>query len=119
VSHKLSRGRCKPQVGQHFTVAGRTYELHGKVGDGAVGLVRKARPVDGKSILAVKFLAPDPKYIDPGAFEDVAARFRREAERGSHLDHDHLLRVIAYCENVDGSAFLTENSVERGQASLC
>ena len=36
---------------------------------------------------------------------DVAARFRREGERGSRLDHESLLKVFAYCENTKGEAF--------------
>jgi hypothetical protein len=61
------------------------YELEGKIGDGAVGLVRRARRVKDGIIRAIKFLAPDPKYIEESSFDDVAARFRREGERGSQL----------------------------------
>jgi serine/threonine protein kinase len=105
VAHKLARGRCKPESGQRFVLDGKTYELRGKVGDGAVGLVRKAVPAEGGSPVAIKFLAPDPRYIDPAAFEDVAARFKREGERGTHVDHNNLLNIIAYCDNAAGSAF--------------
>lgn len=106
--HRLSRSRCRPQVGQRFTIADRTYELLGKLGDGAAGLVRKARALrDASSLVAVKFLAPDPKYIEPSSFEDVARRFKREGERGTHLNHDHLLKILAYSDNIKGSAFQT------------
>ena len=54
---------------------------------------------------AVKFLAPDAKYIEESAFDDVATRFRREGERGARLDHPHLIKIFSYCENEDGSAF--------------
>ncbi len=38
-------------------------------------------------------------------FDDVAARFKREGERGAKLEHDAIVRVIAYEENAGGSAF--------------
>ena len=105
MNHKLARNNCKPQVGQYFESSGKTYELKGKIGDGAVGIVRKALPLEGGQLLAIKFLAPDPKYIDPAVFRDVAARFKREGERGVHLNHDNLIRIIGYNENLDGCAF--------------
>jgi serine/threonine-protein kinase len=83
----------------------RKYELQGKIGDGAVGLVRKALDVDSKRVVAVKFLAPDPKYIEVDAFSDVAERFRREGQRGAGLRHDNLVEVLAYKDNGEGSAF--------------
>jgi serine/threonine protein kinase len=107
MGNKLVRNCCKPQVGQRFEVLGQIYELQGKIGDGAVGIVRKARNIDRATPLAIKFLAPDPKYIDLAVFEDVAARFKREGERGVYLNHDNLLKIIGYCENRDGSAFRT------------
>ncbi len=105
MNHKLARNNCKPQQGQYFDSLGKTYELKGKIGDGAVGLVRKARPLETGPLLAIKFLAPDPKYIDPVAFDDVASRFKREGERGVHLNHDNLIRIIGYEENFNGKAF--------------
>jgi serine/threonine-protein kinase len=92
-------------VGQRFVSNGKTYELLGRVGDGAAGLVRKAKPIDGENIVAVKFLAPDPKYIDTAAFDDVARRFKREGERGVHLRHESLVTILSYSDNESGSAF--------------
>jgi eukaryotic-like serine/threonine-protein kinase len=105
MAHKLDRGRCKPESGQHFTIGNTIYELRGKIGDGAVGLVRKANPIGGGPTVAIKLLAPDPRYIDSAHFEDVSARFKREGERGTHLDHPNLLQILSYCENLGGSAF--------------
>ena len=48
------------------------------IGDGAAGIVRKAKAISSGKIVAVKFLAPDPKYIDISAFDEVAQRFKRE-----------------------------------------
>jgi serine/threonine-protein kinase len=77
----------------------------GAIGDGAVGLVRKARNVATDEIVAVKLLAPDPKYIDQAAFEDVEQRFKREGKRGAHLEHPNLVKIIAYEDNENGICF--------------
>jgi len=105
MSHPLSRQYCRPQTGQRFTVDNEEYELAGGLGDGAVGIVRKARRLRDDAIRAVKFLAPDPKYIDESVFDDVAARFRREGQRAPFLVHNSLLKIYAYAENEDGQAF--------------
>jgi serine/threonine protein kinase len=103
--HRLARSQCHPQLGQRFTAGGQRYEFLGSLGDGAVGLVRKARNLATGRILAVKVLAPDPKYIDVAAFDDVELRFKREGIRGAHLRHENLVEVIAYEENQRGTCF--------------
>lgn len=108
MAHPLSRNLCRPKAKQHFTLNKRTYVLAGAIGDGAVGLVRKAKRVDSDELLAVKFLAPDPKYIEESVFDDVGNRFRREGERGAKLDHPHLIEIHYYCDNKDGNVFDTE-----------
>jgi eukaryotic-like serine/threonine-protein kinase len=108
MAHKLSRSRCRPEAGQRFVAAGEKYEFRGKLGNGAVGLVRKAQHLASGRTVAVKILAPDPKYIDVAAFDDVAQRFRREGIRGSQLRDDNLVEIIAYEENADGSGFERE-----------
>ena len=68
MGHPLARTNCQPAGGQVFSLDGEEYVLGGQIGDGAVGLVRKAaRTRDGME-RAVKFLAPDPKYIDENKF---------------------------------------------------
>ena len=42
MTHRLARSKCKTKVGQRFDCDGVTYELQGKLGDGAAGIVRKA-----------------------------------------------------------------------------
>lgn len=103
--HFLSRTLCKPKTGDKLTLSGVDYVLAGKIGDGAVGLVRKAkRKPDGK-VFAVKFLAPDPKYIEQESFDDVALRFKREGERGARLTHPSLVKIFAFDDNQDGALF--------------
>lgn len=101
----LERDRCNPEVGQRFRVGVTDYVLQGKLGDGAVGLVRRATRVADGGEVAIKFLAPDPKYIEPDSFEDVAERFRREGVRGASLRHENLVTVHSYVENRNGDAF--------------
>lgn len=105
MAHPLSRQYCHPQTGQHFIVDNEEYEIAGELGNGAAGIVRKARRLRDDAPRAVKFLAPDPKYIDEAVFDDVAARFRREGERAPFLEHNSLLKVYAFSENKDGQAF--------------
>ena len=103
--HPLDRQFCRPMAQQRFKVNNEDFELEGHLGDGAVGLVRKAKRLSDGARRAVKFLAPDSKYIDEAAFDDVATRFHREGERGARLDHPHLIKIYSYGENEDGSAF--------------
>lgn len=105
--HPLSRQYCRPRTGQRFVVENEEYELAGELGNGAVGIVRKARRLSDNASRAVKFLAPDPKYIDEAVFDDVEARFRREGQRAPFLEHNSLLKIHAYVENKDGQAFRT------------
>ncbi|HJP18101.1 MAG: hypothetical protein CMD96_06305 [Gammaproteobacteria bacterium] len=102
---KLTRENCNIEVGFVFKSKNKEYELKGKIGDGAVGLVRKAIDKKTGKTVAVKFFAPDPKYIDIEAFEDVARRFKREGIRGAKLEHENLVKIIAYEENENGSCF--------------
>lgn len=88
-----------------FTAKGIEYRLEGAVGDGAVGIVRRAVNVSTGRIVAVKFLAPDPKYIEEAVFDDVATRFRREGERGAGLKHENLVEILAFEGNSRGEAF--------------
>jgi serine/threonine protein kinase len=106
VRHPLSRKFCKPIAGQKFNVKGIEYVLRGKLGDGAAALVRRAERIHDRANVALKFLVPDPKYIDPAVFDDVAARFRREGQRAQKLLHENLVAVKAYEENTAGSAFI-------------
>jgi eukaryotic-like serine/threonine-protein kinase len=105
--HPLSRTLCNPEAGQPFSVNDVEYIMGGALGDGAAGLVRRAKRGSDGWTVAVKLLAPDPKYIDESVFDDVAARFKREGERGVRLRHPHLVEVIAYSDNNDGCAFET------------
>ena len=103
--HRLARSKCHPHTKQRFKAGGKRYEFLGSIGDGAVGLVRKARDLETDHVVAVKLLAPDPKYISVDAFGDVEQRFKREGTRGSHLEHPNLVKIIAYEDNEGGRCF--------------
>src|SRR5438105_15718192 len=107
MAHPLSRELCQLRAGQKLTAVSEEYEVGGKIGDGAIGIVRKlVRVSAGPPITrAIKVLAPDPKYIEESVFDDVAARFKREGERGSQLDFPFLLKVHRFNANEDGAAF--------------
>jgi serine/threonine protein kinase len=77
MKHPYVRSNCRPQAGATFDAGSAQYVLHGKLGNGAVGIVRKATERGSGRVVAVKFLAPDPKYIEISAFDEVAERFRR------------------------------------------
>lgn len=105
MGHELSRENCRLKAGQIFKIEKEEYLLGGEIGDGAIGIVRKATRTKDNAARAVKFLAPDPKYIDEIVFDDVASRFKREGERGAKLNHPHLMTVYSYCENTEGESF--------------
>ncbi len=104
MSRRAARAFCG-RPGQVFTAREREYVLCGEIGDGAIGIVRKARHQLTGEEFAVKFLAPEPRYIEQASFAEIAARFRREGDRGVSLNHPNLVKILAYEENEAGSCF--------------
>jgi len=107
--HPLSRNLCKPKLNQVFVCNKQEYQLRGELGNGAAGIVRKAVECNSEKIVAIKFIAPDPKYINEDAFDDVARRFQREGERGLSLKHHHLIEILGYSNNINGTDFIGHN----------
>ncbi len=105
MERELSRDRCNPIAGQKLWIDSTEYILGGKVGDGATSIVYKANRMGDGQTVAIKFLAPDPKYIDVEAFDNVAARFKREGEKGTQLEHPHLITIFSYNANEKGDCF--------------
>lgn len=103
--HNIARHKCRSERNQQFSAGGRNYKFQGLLGNGAVGIVRKAEDIESGKVVAVKLLAPDPKYIDVSAFDDVEQRFKREGQRGAHLRDENLVEIVAYEENVNGICF--------------
>lgn len=105
MSHKLSRDFCHPKKGQRFFIDEEEYILGEEIGNGAMGIVSEATRRNNNVIRAIKFLAPEPKYFEEGAFNDISIRFKREGERGSKLRHSNLVTIYNYCENDNGIFF--------------
>jgi eukaryotic-like serine/threonine-protein kinase len=103
---RFLRDELNATVGQRFVAAGQEYVLAGKVSDGAIGVVRKASNCATGAQVAVKFLAPEFKYIELASMADIHVRFRREGVRGASLLHDNLVDILAYEENENASAFV-------------
>ena len=99
--------------GQVFVAGDKEYVVGGKLGDGAIGVVRRARERKSGKQRVIKLLAPESKYIESSSIDDISVRFRREGVRGQGLDHENLIEVLAYEENTCGSSFLTCN--DQGQ----
>jgi eukaryotic-like serine/threonine-protein kinase len=108
MSHPLARPNFHCSSGLRCRVGAKTYVLAGKLGDGAVGMVRKATRSSDNALVAIKFLAPDPKYIEETKFDDVASRFRHEGERGAKLNHPRLVKILECVENEGGTCFQSE-----------
>ncbi len=106
-----------PLFGEHlngvaFSAAGRQYTRGGSVGNGAIGVVRRATENDSGETVAVKFLAPEPRFIDQSHIEDIYRRFRREGERGALLENENLVKVLTYEENEGGHNFAADTAAQ-------
>ncbi|MEO8359541.1 MAG: serine/threonine-protein kinase [Vicinamibacteria bacterium] len=75
------------------------YELGEKLGEGAMGLVFKARDTVLDRIVALKTLPFE------GASDEIQERFRREAEAIGRMDHPHVVKVFDLGET-DGRLFM-------------
>lgn len=75
------------------TIAGK-FAIESFVGEGAMGVVYKARQIALEKTIAIKVLHADL------AKDDVfVARFKREAKAASRLDHPNSMRVIDFGED--------------------
>src|SRR5687767_12037760 len=72
------------------------FEVESLIGKGGMGAVYRARQRNLKRAVAIKVLnrelLDDPSY---------AARFKREANAASQLDHPNLMRVIDFGEDAN------------------
>jgi eukaryotic-like serine/threonine-protein kinase len=82
------------------TIAGR-YAIESLVGEGAMGSVYRARQISLGTTLALKImhrhLSGEPTF---------AARFLREAQAASRIDHPNSMRVLDYGEEPDGLLYI-------------
>src|SRR3954471_21190447 len=82
------------------------FEIHGKLGQGGMGAVYRARQVSLDRMVALKIL--------PSQFEDddsYVTRFQREASVAASLHHPNLVRVYT-SGHADGCHFIAMELVE-------
>ena len=88
------------------TIAGK-YCLETIVGEGAMGAVYRARQTTLGTTLAIKVLHPqlagEPMF---------AARFLREAQAASRVDHPSSMRVVDFGEEPDGLLYIAMEYVD-------
>lgn len=109
---RLSRDQIETfSSGQYFMAGKSKYILMGKLGNGAVGIVRKAKNIETGKQVVVKFLAPDPKYIDINSMDEIYRRFKHEGEKGKELYHDNIVEVLAFEENIAGTNFIEDDEL--------
>lgn len=108
-SKRFLRDNLDVEAGQIFIAGGKEYRLGGKIGDGAIGVVRKAIDLKSGKINAIKLLAPELKYIEEASLGDIYARFKREGLRGVSLKHENLVKILSFEDNIDGISFIKKN----------
>ena len=88
------------------TIAGK-FRIETLVGEGAMGAVYKARQLTLGTTLAIKVLhghlAGEPMF---------AARFLREAQAASRVDHPSSMRVVDFGEEPDGLLYIAMEYVD-------
>ena len=92
-ANAIANLRQSSLLGEKFVELAQPAQPGGKLGDGATGLVRKAIRTRDEREFAVKFLAPDPKYIEESVFDDVAVRFRRFHPWNGKAKSNHALSI--------------------------
>jgi serine/threonine protein kinase len=96
--------RSEPGVGD----AVGHYRLDARLGEGAVGIVYRARRESDGAVVALKLLKQRL-----GEDETFRARFVHEARAARHVEHDHLVPVLDVGE-ADGTSYLVAEYVPGG-----
>jgi len=82
------------------------YEILGKLGEGAMGVVYRARDTAIGRVVALKMLS-----AELGAEDELHARFRREAEAIGRLSHPNIVTVYDLGE-ADGQLYMAMELLE-------
>jgi eukaryotic-like serine/threonine-protein kinase len=101
---RAKAGPAAPLPGQ--VVQGR-YRIERLLGQGGMGAVYAAEHVPSQKPLALKILLPEFSRRP-----ELVARFQREAQAASLLDHAHIVDVLDLGSLPDGTLFLVMDRVE-------
>jgi serine/threonine protein kinase len=82
------------------------YEIVGKLGEGAMGVVYRAKDTALGRVVALKMLS-----ADLGEDDEIIQRFRREAEAIGRLNHPHIVTVYDLGE-AEGHIFMAMELLE-------
>lgn len=78
------------------------YEILGEIGRGGMGVIYRAREPHSERIVALKCILS--YHVDS---DQTVARFRREAETATRLDHPNIVPIYYVGTSQDGLPFLT------------
>jgi len=85
------------------------YEIEGVLGEGAMGVVYKARDPFIERIVAIKTIRND--LLDPKIRDEMLARFKREAQAAGQLSHPGIVSVYEYGEE-GNTAFISMEFIQ-------
>lgn len=88
------------------TVGGR-YALDGRLGEGGMGMVYRARHLQLDKPFALKIISP--AFAEDGA---ARARFNEEAKLASAISHPNIVSVVDYGEDAKFGAYMVMELVE-------
>jgi serine/threonine protein kinase len=89
------------------TVIASRFRIVGKLGEGGMGAVYKAEHTKMDRLCAIKILSRR-MISDP----DALARFTREAQMSSRIDHPHAVTIYDYGESEDGLVYLAMEFID-------
>jgi serine/threonine protein kinase len=90
----------------HQTVGGR-YRLDGRLGEGGMGQVYRARHLQLGKPFALKIISP--AFAEDGA---ARARFNQEAKLASEISHPNIVSVVDFGEDPQYGAYMVMELVE-------
>ena len=85
------------------------YEIEGVLGEGAMGVVYKAKDPFIERTVAIKTIRND--LLDPNIRDEMLARFKREAQAAGQLSHPGIVSVYEYGEE-GNTAFISMEFIQ-------
>ena len=88
------------------TLLSGRYEITGDLGEGGFAVVYRGRDVEIEREIAIKVLNLSNFKQDLAAYENVLARFRREARTSARIQHPNAVTIYDFGETEQGSPFI-------------